>query len=232
VAQAKLATMLKLRWQAVRLIPKLCKHEGTFAMQIHATSRPCLSGRLAAVLFAWLTLWSFPAQAQQCTANFDFTDPGSPRYLSTRGSLPNPALPGYATANVYGYIRNGRPTRLYVNYDPDVNGPNNLRLFQLDFNSSYDFPTPGYRCSVTSTGIKLSFSGVPDTREYFSGESTYSIGLTNVDVYLDRNSLGRIVIRYTHRNFNRADATPPRPTNGYIINAVPQAPARLNYMQR
>ncbi len=201
-------------------------------MQVHTTTRPRLSGWLAALLFTLLTLASAPAQAQQCSANFDFSDPGSPRYLSTRGSLPNLALPGYATGNVYGYIRNGRPTRLYVRFDPDVNGPNNLRLFQLDFNSSYDFPTPTYRCAATSTGIKLSFTGVPDAHEYFYGEYTYSTGLANVDVYLDRNGAGRVVVNYTHHNFSRADTTPPRPTNGYIVNAVPQAPARLNYTQR
>lgn len=201
-------------------------------MQVHAITRPRWSGWLVALLFTLLTLSSVPAQAQQCSANFDFIAPGSPRYLSTRGSLPNLALPGYATGNVYGYIRNGRPTRLYVRFAPDVNGPNNLRIFQLDFDSRYDFPAPGYRCSATRTGIKLSFTGVPDAREYFSSDSTQSVGVANVDIYLDRNGPGGIVVNYTHRNFNRADTTPPRPTNGYIVSAVPQAPARLNFTQR
>lgn len=201
-------------------------------MQIQAITRPRMGGWLAALMFTMLTLLDVTAHAQSCSANFDITDTGSPRYRSTRGTLPNLAFSGYATGNVYGYIRNGRPTRLYAYFNPDVNGPNNLSIFKIDFNSLYDFPAPGYRCSNTSTGIKLSFTGVPDAREYFAGDSTLSIGLANVDIYLDRSGAGRIVVNYTHRNFSRADSTPPRPTNGYIVNGVPQAPARLNYAQR
>lgn len=184
---------------------------------------------LAALTLTWM---SIPAYAQQCSANFDFSEPGSPRYKSTTTSN-SVAFRGTTTGNVWGRVRNGQLVDLEIRLDPDVNGPNNLRLFTLNYDIGPSVSAPSYRCVAVSNGVKLIIGRVYYASQYFSGESTYSKGYADVELTFERGTgTGLLNVRYSHQTFNRADSTPPRPHNGTVAIARPQAGARLTITNR
>ncbi|HEX9004057.1 MAG TPA: hypothetical protein VGB07_29365 [Blastocatellia bacterium] len=171
------------------------------------------------------------AQAQACSANMDFSDPASTRYVS--GGSGSIAFRGSLNGDVYGRVRNGKLTDFDVNLDPDVNGPNGLRRLYINYNASSSTAVPAFRCAaISGGGVRITLTRVPTARQYFQNDGTYSSGFADVEITFERTGPGRVIVRYQHSAFNRADSTPPRPFNGTIANAVPQAGKRLTITNR
>lgn len=201
-------------------------------MQVHITLHSHCRKLFAAVLFSLLSLAGATAQAQQCSANMDFSDPGSPRYQSTTTSS-SVAFRGSMTGNVWGRVRNGQLVDLEIRLDPDVNGPNNLRLFTLNYDAGPAVAAPSYRCVAVSNGVKLLIGRAYYARQDFSGDGTYSKGYADVELTFERGTgPGLLKVTYRHQTFSRADSTPPRPFNGTVALARPQAGARLTITNR
>jgi len=179
---------------------------------------------------AGLFAFNGQAHAQTCSDNMDFGDPGSPRYLS--GGSGSMAFRGFLTGNVFGRVRNGQLRDFDLRLDPDVNGPNGLRLMLVNYNASSSVIPPTFKCAPTANGAKITITRVPTARQYFHRESTSSRGYADVEITFESVGPGRIVVHYRHSSFSRADTTPPRPYNGRIVNAVPQAGARLTITNR
>ncbi len=192
---------------------------------------------LPSALFMVLTFvgLSAGAQAQTCSANMDFSDPGSPRYVS--GGSGSIAFRGSLTGNVYGRVRNGLLTDFDLRLDPDVNGPNGLRLMTVNYNASPSASAPVFRCTPITGGVRINITRVPTAHQSFQAaygyvDGTYSIGYADLEITFERTGPGRVNVRYQHSSFNHADSTPPRPFNGTVANAVPQAGARLTITNR
>lgn len=186
---------------------------------------PVLGKAMFLALFATATIIAIAgsAQAQTCSANMTFGDPNSPRYLSS-GSV---AFKGFVTGNVYGRVRDNKLTDFDLKLDPDVNGPNGLRLMLVTYNASASLTPPRFSCRALANGVKITITNVPTARQYFSGEGTYSLGLATVEITFDKTGPGRLRVSYRHKAFSRADTTPPKYYNGRIVDAVPQGGARL-----
>ncbi len=197
-------------------------------MKFQTTFRNLFSALDSALFFAMLLATLFTAlagsaQAQTCSANMTFGDPNSPRYLSS-GTV---AFKGFVTGNVYGRLRENKLTDFDLRLDPDVNGPNGLRLMLAGYNASQSLTPPRFSCRATATGAIITITNVPTAKQYFSSESTYSLGLATVEIRFDKTGPGRLRVSYRHKAFSRADTTPPKPYNGRIVDAVPQGGARL-----
>lgn len=175
-----------------------------------------------------LAVLNSQALAQTCSATMDFSDSTSIRYYSS-GTV---AIKGFYTGNVFGRVKNGVLTDFDLRIDPDVNGPNGLRLITTAYNASPSVAAPTYRCIDTSYGAKVTITRVPTAREYFYLNGTYSIGYADVDIYFEKSGPGRIVVSYKHSALSRATTTPPTPVNGLIVNAVLQGGARLTITNR
>lgn len=187
--------------------------------------------RMALLMMLSLAALSIGAQAQTCSANMDFSDPASTRYVS--GGSGTIAFRGSLDGNVYGRVRNGQLTDFDVNLDPDVNGPNGLRRLSIGYNASPSTAVPAFRCvAISGGGVRITLTRVPTARQYFQGDGTYSNGFADVEITFERTGPGRVIVRYQHSAFNRADTTPPRPFNGTVANAVPQAGKRLTITNR
>ena len=180
---------------------------------------------LAFLLALALAALSGQAQAQTCSANMDFTDGTSTRYVS--GGSGSIAFRGSLSGNVLGRVRNGRLTYFDLNLDPDINGPNGLRRMNVDYDASPSVAAPTFRCTPITGGVRINITRVPTARQYFYADSTFSNGYADIEITFERTGPGRVIARYQHSAFNRADATPPRPFNGTVANAVPQAGKRL-----
>ncbi|MGH9937769.1 MAG: hypothetical protein ACREAM_16100 [Blastocatellia bacterium] len=142
------------------------------------------------------------------------------------------AFHGFLTGNVFGRVRNGQLRDFDLRLDPDVNGPNGLRLMLVNYNASPSVIPPTFRCAPIANGSKITITRVPTARQYFQGDATSSRGYADVEITFEGAGPGRIVVSYRHSSFSRADTTPPRPYRGRIVNAVPQAGARLTITNR
>ncbi len=186
--------------------------------------------QIALLLTLSLAALAGQAQAQTCSANMDFSDPASTRYVSSGSGV---AFRGSLNGDVYGRVRNGQLTDFDVNLIPDVNGPNALRRMSINYNASPSTAAPAFRCvPLSGSGVKITVTRVPTARQYFQGDGTYSTGFADVEITFERTGPGRVFVRYQHSALNRADSTPPRPFNGVVANAVPQAGKRLTIANR
>lgn len=186
--------------------------------------------RLMTLLALLVSALSIGAQAQVCSNNMTFGDPGVPRYVSS-GSVPM-AFRGFLKANVYGQVKNGKLTDFDMYLDPDVDGPNGVRRVAINYNDSPTAIAPTFSCVPTSTGAKITITRAFTAKQYFHNDLTHSLGYVTVEINFDRVGPGRLHVRYQHRSFNRADSTPPKPYVGDIAFAVPQNGARLAITNR
>lgn len=186
-------------------------------------------------VLALLTLGASVALAQGAPPDMDFHDYKSDnftRYVST-----GRAFTGGAGGYVHGKIRNGKLIRLSIGLAGDTGGPNGLKKHLV----YYDADSPNHSShapiarwyNVNANTKRLVIRYVRATQE-FNGTSTYSLGVSKVEIQFINGAPGKIVVSYTHRSYERLYGEPTVPKgvrayNGTIFSGSPVNGRRLFY---
>ncbi len=184
---------------------------------------------------AVLMLGAMAAMAQSAPPDMDFHDyksDNNTRYVST-----GRAFTGSAGGYVHGSIRNGKLIRLSIGLAGDSGGPNGLKRHLV----YYDADSPNHSSyaplalwyNVNATTKRLVIRYVRATQE-FNGTSTYSLGVSKVEIQFINGAPGKIVVSYTHRSYERLYGEPKVPKrvkayNGTIFSGSPVNGRRLFY---
>lgn len=184
---------------------------------------------------ALLSLCAGFTMAQSAPPDMDFHDyksDNNTRYVST-----GRAFTGSAGGYVHGSIRNGKLIRLSIGLAGDSGGPNGLKRHLV----YYDADSPNHNSyaplalwyNVNATTKRLVIRYVRATQE-FNGTSTYSLGVSKVEIQFINGAPGKIVVSYTHRSYERLYGKPSVPKgvrayNGTIFSGSPVNGRRLFY---
>ena len=195
-------------------------HQTTNHRMFQATTRCGLLFVLLLVTLGGQAVW-----AQGRLPSMTFGDSPNARYRSSGSGI---AFPGYLSADVDGRISGGELTSFSVDVDPDINGPNGFRRFQINYRKSPAVIAPTVRWYDYGSTKKLVISRVRAT-EYFSGTGIVSNGYADVEITFVTGGAGRMVIRYTHSTYSAAPSNPNLRFNGTVCDATPLAGHRLYF---